>query len=69
MTALLEQAIQETMALSDSEQDFAAALLLANIRDAQQWDAQFAASKDVLEELFDEAMEEYRAGRTTEIRA
>ena len=41
-------------------QDFLAALLLENIRDAQHWDAQFAASKDVLEELFDEAMEEYK---------
>ena len=51
------------------EQDFVAALLLANIRDSRQWDAQFAASKDVLEELFDEAMEEYRAGRTTPINA
>jgi hypothetical protein len=69
MTALLQEAIRETKGLSESEQDFVATLLLANIHDARQWDAEFAASKDVLEELFDEATEEYRASRTTEIRA
>lgn len=69
MTALLEHAIEETKVLSDTEQDFIAALLLENIRDTKQWDAQFAASKDVLEELFDEAMEEYQQGRTTAIKA
>jgi len=69
MTALLEHAIEETRILSDAEQDFIATLLLENIRDAKHWDAQFAASKDVLEELFDEAMEEYQSGRTTAIKA
>ncbi len=69
MTALLEHAIQETKVLSDTEQDFIATLLLENNRDAKHWDAQFAASKDVLEELFDEAMEEYQSGRTTAIKA
>ena len=69
MTALLEHAIQEITVLSDSEQNFLAALLLENIRDGKHWDAQFAASKDVLEELFDEAMEEYQTGRTTPIKA
>ena len=69
MTALMERAIGEASVLPESEQDFLAALLLENIRDAQHWDAQFAASKDVLEELFDEAMEEYRQGRTIPIKA
>ena len=68
MTALLERAIQETEALSDTDQDFLAALLLENIQDAKQWDAQFAASKDVLEKLFDEATAEYEAGRTAAIK-
>ncbi len=62
MTALLEHAIQETKVLSDTKQDFLAELLLENIRDAQHWEAQFSASKDVLEELFDEAMEDYQKG-------
>ena len=62
MTALLERAIQETQALSETEQDFLAEMLLENIRDAQHWDIQFAGSKDVLEELFDEAMAEPSTG-------
>ena len=69
MTALLERAIQETKVLSDIEQDLLAALLLENIQDTKQWDAQFAASRDVLEELFDEAMEDYQNGRTTTLKA
>ncbi len=67
MTTLLEEAIKETKALSSSEQDFVAALLLENIRDTRQWDAQFAGSKDVLEELFDEATEEHKTGLTTAV--
>lgn len=69
MTTLLEHAIEETRVFSDAEQDFVATLLLENIRDAKHWDAQFAASKDVLEELFGEAMEEYQQRRTTAIKA
>ncbi len=60
MTALMEQAIEETKTLPEIEQDFIAALLLENIHDAEHWNEQFAASKDVLEELFDEAMAEYQ---------
>ena len=69
MTALLEKAIQETQTLSEAEQDFVAALLIENIQDARQWDTQFAASQDVLEEMYDEAMEAYQAGRTTPLTA
>lgn len=69
MTVLMEKAIRESTASSESEQDFLATLLLDNIHDAKLWDAQFTVSKDVQEDLFDEAMDEYRAGRTTPINA
>ena len=69
MMVLMERAIQEITGLSESEQDFLATLLLENIRDTKQWEEQFASSKDVLEDLFDEAMEEYHAGRTTLVNA
>ena len=69
MTALMERAIEETKVLTESEQDFLASLLLENIQDAKHWDAQFTSFKDVLEELFDEAREEYKQGRTTPIKA
>ena len=67
MTALMEKAIKETAKLSDEEQDLVASLVLDTIRDTRRWDAQFARTKDVLEELYDEAMEEYNAGKTTPI--
>jgi hypothetical protein len=69
MTALLEEAIREVQALPDSEQDHLAALVLENLRDGRRWDAQFAASKDVLEELYDEAMADYALGRTRPLQA
>lgn len=67
MTALLEKAIKETKKLSDEDQDFVASLVLETLRDTARWNAKFARSKDVLEELYDEAMEEYAAGRTVPI--
>ena len=60
MTALMGRAIEETKTLPDTEQNFIAALLLENIQDSRQWDAQFSASRDVLERLFDEVMEEHQ---------
>jgi hypothetical protein len=67
MTTLLKKAVSEATSLSEDEQDFLVSLVLENIQDTRQWDAQFTASKDVLEELFDEAMKEYREGYTTPI--
>ncbi len=37
--------------------------------DEQVWDAQFAGSRDVLEELFDEITADHEAGRTAPIQA
>ena len=69
MTALMEKAIKETAKLSDEEQDLVASVVLDTIRDNRQWDAKFARTKDVLEELYDEATEEYSAGKTIPIDA
>jgi len=38
-------------------------------RDELVWDAQFAASRDVLEDLYDEITADHEAGRTTPVRA
>ena len=38
-------------------------------RDEQAWDAQFAGSRDVLEELHDEITADHEAGRTVPIQA
>ena len=64
MTALLEQAFSEASKLRNSEQDMVAKWLLDLLASEQQWSEQFASSQDVLAQLADEALAEYRAGAT-----
>jgi hypothetical protein len=67
MTKLLEQAFAEAAKLPEEEQDRIAAQLLQELADEAGWDASFAASSSLLERLAEEALEEYRAGRTEEL--
>lgn len=67
----LEKAVAVASMRSEQEQVLIAAKLNRIIEeiddeteDEHLWQEQFAGSHDVLESLFDEAMEEYRAGRT-----
>lgn len=67
MTELLEQAISRLKTLPASEQDAIAAMILEELEDEVRWDVTFAKSQDVLASLADEAMAEYRAGKTQEL--
>ncbi len=64
MTRLLEQAFQKASALSESEQDALAALILADLEDDRRWSEAFSNSQDLLAQLAAEARAEYRSGRT-----
>jgi hypothetical protein len=66
MTELLAKVFKKvTEELPEYEQDAFAEWLLKLIEnDERQWDAQFAASADKLEELADKALKEYTEGRT-----
>jgi hypothetical protein len=64
MTALLEQAFSEAAKLAPEEQDTLAAWLLEELHAEQRWQQLFARSSDTLAGLADEALSEYRAGRT-----
>ena len=64
MTELLEQAIARLKTLPSSDQDAIAAMILEELEDEARWDEAFAKSQDVLAKLADEAMAEYRAGKT-----
>jgi hypothetical protein len=64
MTALLEEAFAEALKLPPQEQDVLAAWLIEELKSEHRWSQLFAASSDVLEQLADEALTEYRAGRT-----
>jgi hypothetical protein len=64
MTNLLEKALQEVAKLPASEQDAVAAILLEELASEQRWAETFASSQDRLAKLAEEAIAEYKAGRT-----
>lgn len=64
MTQMLQRAFSEASKLPDAEQDAFAALLLAELESEQRWAKTFAASRDQLATLADEALAEFEAGET-----
>jgi hypothetical protein len=64
MTELLEEAIAKLKALSDDEQDAIAAMILEEIEEERRWGHSFARSSDMLAQLANEAMTEYKTGKT-----
>ncbi len=67
MTELLERAIARLQALSESEQDAIAAMILEEIEDDRRWDESFSRSSNILAKLAASAMAEYHAGQTQEL--
>ncbi len=64
MTKLLEKALEEVAKLPASEQDAVAAILLEELASEQRWAKSFAKSQGQLAKLAQEAIAEYKAGRT-----
>lgn len=64
MTHMLQQAFDRVSEESQSIQDAIAALVLAELESEKRWSKSFAASRDALVTLADEALAEHRAGRT-----
>ena len=64
MTRLLEKAFTRVSKLPQKEQDSFAAWILEELASEQRWDELFANSTAALERLADEALAEFRAGRT-----
>jgi hypothetical protein len=64
MTPSLERAFTEVAKLPDDEQERFAAWILAELAAERRWEESFAASKDALAELADEALADFRAGKT-----
>lgn len=67
MTQLLEQAIEKTRRLSESEQDAIAALILEELEDERRWDQAFAASQDKLSKLAEKVRQDIQAGRVRDV--
>lgn len=64
MTELLEKAFARAAELPQQEQDALAQWILDILEEDRQWDESFVNSADALAKLADEALAEYRAGRT-----
>lgn len=64
MTKALKKAFEAASRLPDADQDELAAAILEELEADERWEAAFARSQDALERLAEEALEEYRAGRT-----
>ena len=64
MTKALKNAFDVASRLPDREQDALAAAILEELAADERWEAAVAATPGALERLADEALGEYRAGRT-----
>ncbi len=64
MTKLLERAFEEASKLSQQKRDALATLIIEELISERMWDESFAKSGDELARLAEEALEEYRAGKT-----
>ena len=66
MGKLLAQAIEEAQKLPDDEQEAIGAWLLAEIESERRWDELFSRPpSEALERMAAEALEDFRADRTT----
>jgi hypothetical protein len=64
MTTLLEKAIAQMSSRPVKEQDAIAQIALDELADEKLWDEKFARHPEVLEQLGDEALADYKAGKT-----
>ena len=67
MTQILEQAFEQATLLPPELQDEFGALFIAEMEDELRWQELFAQSQDMLARMGQEAIEDFHAGRTTEI--
>jgi hypothetical protein len=63
----LERAFAEASKLPASEQEAFAAWVLEELEGERRWSAAYVRSADTLARLAEQAMDEYRAGRTRKL--
>ncbi|MGB3510561.1 MAG: hypothetical protein WBA93_15260 [Microcoleaceae cyanobacterium] len=64
MTNILQQALTKLSQLPENQQEAIAYLILAEIEDEKKWAENFANSQDQLVQLADEAIAEFKQGKT-----
>jgi hypothetical protein len=68
LTTLLEKAIAELAKLPETQQETMAQWILDELEDDARWDQAFASSLPQLEALAKKALQDYKAGRTQELK-
>lgn len=64
MTLSLEKVISEVQKLPEHDQDVLASIIMEEIFAENEWDVSFATSQDALEKLANEALTDFREGKT-----
>jgi hypothetical protein len=64
MTSLLEEALRRVEQLPQTEQDAIASQILETLEDKEAWQQRFAAKRDILCRLAEEAVAEDKRGET-----
>ncbi len=64
MTELLKKAFEAISKLPADSQDAIASRMLMELEDESRWDEAFAVSQDKLARMADEAIDEFKAGKT-----
>lgn len=67
MTKLLAQAFEKASELPENLQDELARALLEELAGEARWDRTPAQSADTVDQMAEQALKEYRAGRTKEM--
>ena len=64
MTKLLEKAFQEASKLPETTQNAIAKWIMEEMEDEKKWEASFAETEDILEQLADKALLDEKQGKT-----
>ena len=64
MTKLLEKAFKEASKLPKLGQNAFAKWVMDELETESKWQETFASSEDILDKLADQALEEYKAGKS-----
>jgi hypothetical protein len=64
MSTLLEKALEKVVVLPQDEQDAIASQILDSLADEEAWKLRFAAKRDVIRRMAQEALEEDARGET-----
>lgn len=64
MTILLETAFEKISVLPEIEQNIYAKNLLEEIASEKKWDSSFSESEDVLSQMADNALEDFKSNNT-----